>query len=230
MISLKNKLIPLLRGLILPVLVPALSEPVLRKGKTTGYYLSRVTKKNCTEGNHVRIDFPFDLRDVLIGDYTYISVNSCISLTEIGKFCSIGPHFFCGWGIHPTDGLSTSPLFYTSKYPDSFAAEDRLTERKKVIIGNDVFIGANVTVLDGITIGDGAVIGAGAVVSRNIPPYAIAVGSPVQIIKYRFEEGTIQKLMEIKWWDFEEDQLKDVGKLFSETDEFIRKHYISQQE
>lgn len=227
MISLKKKLISLLRGLILPIMVPALSEPVLRKGKTTGYYLSRITKKNCTEGHHVRIDFPFDLRDVLIGDYTYISVNSCISLTEIGKFCSIGPHFFCGWGIHPTDGLSTSPLFYTSKYQNSFAGEDRLTERKKVIIGNDVFIGANVTVLDGISIGDGAVIGAGAVVSKNIPPYAIAVGSPVEIIKYRFDEETIQKLMEIKWWDFEENQLKDVSKLFSETDAFIRKYYIS---
>lgn len=223
MISLKKKLISLLRTMFLPALVPLLSEPVLRKGKTTGYYLSRVTKKNCTEGNKVRIDFPFDLRDVTIGDYTYISRNSCISLTEIGKFCSIGPHFFCGWGIHPTDGLSTSPLFYSAKYPDSFASENKITDRKKITIGNDVFIGANVTVLDGITIGDGAVIGAGAVVSKDIPPYAVAVGSPIQIIKYRFDEETIRKLLEIRWWNFDKNHLNDFLKYNNKTELFLKK-------
>lgn len=221
---LKKELIRLLQGILLPVLVPVLSQPVIRKGKSTGYYLSRVTKKNTVEGHHTRIDFPYDLRDVTIGDYTYISVNSCISLTDIGKFCSIGPNFFCGWGIHPTDGISTSPLFYSKKSPYSFSSENKIEDRKKIMIGNDVFFGANVTVLDGITIGDGAVIGAGTVISKDIPPYAIAVGSPVKIIKYRFDEETIRKLLEIKWWDFEEDELKEVEKNFFKSEAFIEKY------
>lgn len=221
---LKKGLIRLLQGILLPVLVPVLSQPLIRKGKTTGYYLSRVTKKNTVEGHHTRIDFPYDLRDVSIGDYTYISVNSCISLTDIGKFCSIGPNFFCGWGIHPIHGISTSPLFYSANYRDSFCTENKFEERKKIVIGNDVFIGANVTVLDGVTIGDGAVIGAGTVVSKDIPHYAVAVGSPVEVIRYRFDDDTIRKLLEIKWWNFEEDELKEVEKDFFGTNSFINKY------
>lgn len=220
---LKKGLIRLLQGILLPVLVPVLSQPLISKGKTTGYYLSRVTKKNTKEGKHTRIDFPYDLRDVNIGDYTYISVNSCISLTDIGKFCSIGPNFFCGWGIHPTDGISTSPLFYSAKSLYSFCNENRIEDRKKIMIGNDVFIGANVTVLDGVTIGDGAVIGAGTVVSKDIPPYAIVVGSPAQILRYRFNDETIQKIRSIQWWNFEEDQFKDVEKYFSKINSFLDK-------
>jgi len=101
---------------------------------------------------------------------------------------------------------------------------DKIEERKKIVIGNDVFIGANVTVLDGISIGDGAVIGAGAVVSKNIPPFAIAVGTPINIIKYRFDNITISSLQKIKWWDFSEEQLKDVEKYFFDVNEFIEKY------
>lgn len=67
-----------------------------------------------------------------------------------------------------------------------------------------VFIGANVTILDGVTIGDGAVIGAGAVVTKDIPPYAVAVGVPAEVKKYRFDEKTIQKLLASQWWNHEE--------------------------
>ena len=69
-------------------------------------------------------------------------------------------------------------------------------------IGNDVFIGANVTVLDGVVIGDGAVIGAGSVVSKNIPPYAVAVGCPIKVVRYRFDEETIERFLNVKWWDY----------------------------
>ena len=96
---------------------------------------------------------------------------------------------------------------------------------KKINIGNDVFIGANVTILDGITIGDGAIIGAGAVVSKDIPPYAIAVGCPIRIIKYRFEPEQIDKLLKIKWWEFDDDKLKDVERMFFEIDLFIEKYH-----
>jgi virginiamycin A acetyltransferase len=174
----------------------------------------------------VEIIPPYKICDVKIEKGTYMAENSIISITEIGKYCSIGPNFICGWGIHPTDGLSTSPMFYSTQKQNgrTFSLSDKIEERKKIIIGNDVFIGANVTVLDGVVIGDGAVIGAGAVVSKDIPPYAIAVGCPIKIIKYRFPQDIIEKLLKIKWWNFEENELMDVEKYFFDINAFLEKH------
>ena len=144
--------------------------------------------------------------------------------TTFGKFCSIGPNFFCGWGIHPTNGLSTSPLFYSGKtvFGYTFSRNNKIIERKRIQIGNDVFIGANVTVLDGIKIGDGAIIGAGCVVSKDIPPYSIVVGVPCKIIKYRFDEQTRKKLIKMKWWEWPEERLKDVEQNFFNIKNYFR--------
>ncbi len=163
-----------------------------------------------------------------IGDYSYVSLNSRITQTTIGKFCSIGPNFLCGWGIHPTDGISTSPMFYSlmNQHGVTLSSTNKLEERKRIIIGNDVFLGANVTVLDGVTIGDGAVIGAGAVVSKDIPPYAIAVGCPIKIMRFRMNENQIEAMSRIKWWNFDEERLKDVEKMFFDIDGFIKKYDI----
>lgn len=158
-----------------------------------------------------------------IGDYTYIAMNSFISTTTIGKFCSIGPNFICGWGIHPLNGISTSPMFYSTRKQNgiTLSRKDKIDEYKPIIIGNDVFIGANVTVLDGVNIGDGAVIGAGAVVSKDIPPYAIAVGCPIEIKKYRFNSETIDAFKRIEWWNYDENSLKDIERYFFEVEKFI---------
>lgn len=165
----------------------------------------------------------FHISNSKIGDYTYIAQNSIISMTHIGKFCSIGPNLVCGWGIHPTNGISTSPMFYSTMKQNgkTLSAVDKIEEKKTITIGNDVFIGANVTILDGVTIGDGAVIGAGAVVSKDIPPYAIAVGCPIKVIRYRFEEGQIEALKRIEWWDFPEEKLKNVEKYFFDVETFL---------
>lgn len=158
-----------------------------------------------------------------IGDYTYIAMNSFISMTTIGKFCSIGPNLVCGWGIHPTNGISTAPMFYSTMKQNgmTLSTVDKIAERKPISIGNDVFIGANVTILDGVTIGDGAAIGAGAVVSKDIPPYAIAVGCPIEIKRYRFPFEHIEALQKIKWWDYDEEKLKDVERYFFDVDGFV---------
>jgi virginiamycin A acetyltransferase len=167
---------------------------------------------------------PYRISDTEIGKGTYIASNAVVSMTDIGNFCSIGPNFLSGWGIHPTDGLSTSPAFYSTLKQNGFtySPSDKIEERRKITIGNDVFIGANVVVLDGVSIGDGAVIGAGAVVSKDIPPYAIAVGCPVTILKYRFPEDIREKLLKIQWWDFDETGLRDVEKYFYDIDAFIQ--------
>ncbi|KAF2332507.1 CatB-related O-acetyltransferase [Flavobacterium daemonense] len=171
-----------------------------------------------------KIYSPCSINKISVGRGTYISMNSSISYTKIGKFCSIGPNLICGWGIHPLQGISTSPVFYSSQKQAefSFSSKTKIDERKEIIIGNDVFIGANVTILDGVTIGNGAVIGAGAVVNKDIPPYAIAVGCPIQVIKFRFPKETIEKLMVTKWWDYNDEKLKEVEKKIFEVEKFIR--------
>ncbi|MBO8460058.1 MAG: glycosyltransferase [Bacteroidetes bacterium] len=161
-----------------------------------------------------------------IKDYTYISLNANISDTQIGKFCSIGPNLLCGWGIHPTNGISTAPMFYSTMKQNgiTYSQTDKIEERKRITIGNDVFIGANVTILDGVTVGDGAIIGAGAVVSKDIPPYAIAVGCPIKIIRYRFTEEQIDALLRIQWWNWDVVDLKEVERMFFDVDAFIMKY------
>ena len=184
-------------------------------------------KDNRIEKN-VKIYRPAHIKDSDINDYTYISTNAYISETHIGKYCSIGPNLFCGWGIHPTNGISTSPMFYSTKKQNGFALtdKDKIEERKTITIGNDVFIGANVTILDGVTIGDGAIIGAGSVVSKDIPDYAIAVGCPIKILKYRFNDDQISSLKRIQWWNFKEENLHDIEKMFWDIDEFIKKYDV----
>ena len=184
--------------------------------------------KDTKVGESVKIYRPSHITNSEIGDYTYISANANISLTRIGKYCSIGPNLFCDWGIHPANGISTSPMFYSTRRQNgtTLTDKDKIEEREFITIGNDVFIGANVTILDGVTIGDGAIIGAGAVVSKDIPDYAIAVGCPIKIIKYRFNEEQILSLKRIQWWNFKEEDLQDIERMFWDIDEFIKKYDV----
>jgi virginiamycin A acetyltransferase len=171
---------------------------------------------------------PYHIDDSQIGSYTYITMNSRIVLTTIGKFCSIGPNFICGLGIHPTNGISTAPMFY-AKYPSNgmtLSEIDKINERKRITIGNDVWIGVNVTIVDGVKIGDGVIIAAGAVVTKDIPDYAIVGGIPAKIIKYRFNENQMMELKKIQWWNFNLEQLKEVEKYFFYVDEFIERYRI----
>jgi acetyltransferase-like isoleucine patch superfamily enzyme len=203
--------------------------PELGQLKNQNYDFSKLRsyQKNVIIGKHVKVNPVFVIMNVEIGDYTYIGNNSIVSNAKIGKFCSIGPNLLCGWGIHPTHGISTAPMFYSaSNKPNgmSMSVVDKVEEYKVTTIGNDVFIGANVTIIDGVNIGDGAVIGAGTVVSKDIPPYAIAVGSPIQVRSYRFSEKEIEDLMRIEWWNFSEEKLQDVERLFFDVELFISKH------
>jgi acetyltransferase-like isoleucine patch superfamily enzyme len=220
-----NQLKAILRKTIFHVFRTLIPEIRTLKSDVNWHYISD-QKLNCVISGLASIHSPSHLVDVSIDNYSYLSVNSTVSKTIIGKFCSIGPNFLCGWGIHPVNGITTSPMFYSTRKQNgiTLCKEDKVEERKKIVIGNDVFIGANVTVLDGVEIGDGAVIGAGAVVSKNIPPYAVAVGVPIKIIRYRFTDDQISKLLKIKWWDFDEERLKDVELMFFDVNKFIEKY------
>lgn len=164
---------------------------------------------------------PYHIKDSSIGDYCGIARNSWISMTKIGKFCSIGPNFCSGWGIHPTNGISTSPMFYSTLKQNGYTLcnTNKIQERKPITIGNDVYIGMNVIILDGVAIGDGAVIGAGCVVRSDVPPYATAVGNPMRLLP-RFPKEIAEKLENIAWWNWPQDKLQEVEKYFFDVEKF----------
>lgn len=92
-------------------------------------------------------------------------------------------------------------------------------------IGNDVWIGRGATVLPGVSIGHGAVVGADAVVTRDVPPYAIVAGNPARVIRFRFSEATIPRMLEIRWWDWNDEKIKmEVDALTGPIDAFVARH------
>lgn len=183
-------------------------------------------ERNVRLGNNVRVAPRHLLSNVCIKDYSYISSNSSIRNTEIGKYCSIGENFISGAAIHPTDCISTSPLFYSTRNQCGrvLLRENTIEEYKPVHIGNDVFIGANVTILSGIDIGDGAIIAAGAVVTKDVMPYSIVGGIPAKVIKYRFNKETIARLCEIKWWEWPDNRMSEIVRYFNNVEEFVNKY------
>jgi virginiamycin A acetyltransferase len=148
--------------------------------------------------------YPFSrVTNSSISHYTYISYNCTINNCELGKFCSISSGVKIGLGKHPVNFISTSPVFYSPKNPLKIVLSKvfKFIENERVIIGNDVWIGANVTILDGLKIGHGAIIGANSVLTKNVEPYAIVGGVPAKLIRNRFSQNAIVKLLELRWWD-----------------------------
>jgi virginiamycin A acetyltransferase len=193
------------------------------KTKNGCFYLQENILFDCSIDKKTKLIQPYDLRHVQLGVFSYIAKNSNVANTRIGKFCSIGPNFCCGLGIHPTNGISTSPMFYSTAKQNGFTitSVNKTIESKPVIIGNDVFIGANATILDGVQIGHGAVIGAGAVVTKDVPPYAIVVGVPAQVIKYRFDSDTIDSLLKREWWNLADEDLYGIEKYIFNVREYL---------
>lgn len=186
-------------------------------------YMSNAT--NCKFGMRNTIYNDVSLDNVNIGDFTYIAGNTKISRTNIGKFCSIGPDCKIGLGKHPSkDFVSTHPIFFSTlkQAQITFADKDYFEEFENIEIGNDVWIGAKVTVVDGVKIGHGVIIATGSVVTKDIPPYAIVGGVPAKIIKYRFENDEIEKLLELKWWEMDIEYIKDNFKKFHNIRDLLK--------
>lgn len=175
---------------------------------------ANTTLHNVSSAEHVVINSDSEIDSTIIGRFSYIGPRGHFSQVEIGSFCSIGAECICGSGEHPTDYISTHPVFFSRACQSgiSFAEDDLFEERHKIVIGNDVWIGTRVFIRDGVSIGDGAIIAAGSVVVHDLPAYAIAGGIPAKVIKYRFSEAEIAQLLEIKWWQWDEDSLRKAQK------------------
>lgn len=160
-------------------------------------------------------------KNIFIGDYTYFSdeqsgaenfekynvlYNYPFSKNKlvIGKFCAIAAKTrFLMSGDHKLDAISTYPFpvfgqGWEHAY-DAFA----LPTKGDIIVGNDVWFGYNSLIKNGVTIGHGAIITAKAVVIKDVPAYAIVAGNPAKVVKMRFDEPTIARLIQIAWWDWD---------------------------
>ncbi len=165
-----------------------------------------------------------------VGFGSYISNDTELLTTKVGRYCSIGPHILMPTGKHPvSEFASSSPLFYSSQGINgvSFVDEDKFVEyeyaeeRFSRIIGNDVWIGGGCVILEGVTIGDGAVIGAGAVVTKNVPPYAICVGVPARALRHRFDSDIEERLLEMRWWERDVSWLREHSEFFEDAERLL---------
>ncbi|AXI01237.1 antibiotic acetyltransferase [Sporosarcina sp. PTS2304] len=174
-----------------------------------------------------------------VGKYTYGYANHCFNgslLREIGAFCSINSSVKIGEVNHPTNLITTHPILYTPEeeilgyegIPGIYGKEKVLNifdheNNEGIYIKNDVWIGANAIILPGVTIHNGAVIGAGAVVTKDIPAYAIVVGVPAKIIKYRFNPEEIEVLERVQWWNWEVEEIEQSNEYFNNPKLFFEK-------
>lgn len=145
-----------------------------------------------------------------IGEYSYIARNSIVHNTSIGNFCSIGPNVVIGYGDHPTNMLSTSPVFYSSETDFNMKPqENTFFGLQKVSIGHDVWIGANVFIKNNVAIGNGAIIGAGAVVLNNVDDYSIVAGVPAKEKRKRFNQEIIERINDLNWWSWPIEKIRE---------------------
>jgi acetyltransferase-like isoleucine patch superfamily enzyme len=126
---------------------------------------------------------------------------------RIGAFCSIaaGVKIYLG-GEHRVDWVTTFP--FPRFWPEASHIQGHPRTKGDVVIGSDVWIAADATLLSGVTVGHGAVIGLGAVVSRDIPPYTIVAGNPATRLRSRFDDLTVQRLLRLAWWDWDEARIR----------------------
>jgi acetyltransferase-like isoleucine patch superfamily enzyme len=158
---------------------------------------------------------------VTVGRHTYGHVAQTFQIfmhgarIDIGSFCSLGPEVRVLAGSeHVTDRAATFPLNALLFEPAAGNAGEAI-DRGPTMIGNDVWIGLRAIVLSGVSVGHGAVLGAGVVVSKWVPPYAVVVGNPAQIVGYRFDADTRNRLLALAWWDWTDEEIAALRAEFS---------------
>lgn len=174
----------------------------------------------CTLAADVTVQPRCTLSDVRIGRYSYVAREAWLSGVTTGSFVSIGPRTLLGCGDHPSNLVSTAPVFFSTRRQcgATFAPTDAAVERRPITLGHDVWLGAQVFVRDGVFIGNGAIVAAGAVVTADVPPYAIVGGVPAKLIRYRFSADAIRRLQAVQWWRWDEPRLRSAQPWFAQPD------------
>lgn len=174
--------------------------------------------------------------NIIVGDYTYfddfrygpdkfeehnVLYNYDFSKVKliIGKFCAIAAEAkFIMTGDHKLDSISTFPFpIFQHGWESAYDIKD-LPVKGDIIIGNDVWIGYDSLIKNGVSVGDGAIIAARAVVVKDVPPYAIVAGNPAKVVKMRFDEKTIERLLQVAWWHWDIEKINKHLKLICDLD------------
>ncbi len=185
-----------------------------RTGDTQTVYLKNVITESGIEIGAYTIynDFVNDPRDFEKNNVLYrYPING--DKLKVGKFCSIacGVKFLFTSANHTMHSISTYPfpIFFEEWGLDVTNITSAWDNKGDIVIGNDVWIGYEAIVLSGVTIGDGAIIGTRAVVTKDVPPYTIVGGIPAKPIRKRFSDEVISKLLELQWWNWPENRIKE---------------------
>ena len=177
-------------------------------------------KKKLPDTNTVGLEYNVKKSRILIGKYTYgyktLNIIEYGNGTDlyIGKFTSIGPgvKIFLDSGGHSTSLISSYP--FQNLYKNIFDGQKYYITNGKnkgdVHIGNDVWLGMDVLILNGVKISDGAIIGANSVVTKDVKPYEFVAGNPATHKKYRFDKEIIELLLKLKWWDLDDQRIKEI--------------------
>jgi len=203
---------------------PFILARMQKKYPTCHFYPGSYVDESSILGSYNVIFNNASIINSVLGDHTFVQKNSTIINADVGKFCSLASNVSVTLGKHPTSYVSSHPAFYAVTQPlaKTFSPQDKFepfNERTK--IGNDVWIGQGAMIMDGVVIGNGAVVGAGAVVTKNVPDYAIVVGIPAKVIRYRFAEEICKKMLDVKWWDMSESQIAKYADSFSDVSNFL---------
>src|ERR1700722_5715259 len=161
------------------------------------------------------------------GDYSYTAGNVQIIYAEVGKYCSIANSVRINPGNHPQWRVTQHHMTYRRVHYGLGTVDDKeffqWRRDHKCKIGHDVWIGHGVTVMPGVSIGTGAIIGSGAVVTKDVGPYEIAVGVAAKVIKKRFDDATIEKLLASEWWNWDRETLENNFNDLLSVEDFLEK-------
>jgi acetyltransferase-like isoleucine patch superfamily enzyme len=178
---------------------------------------------------HVKLFSGIDLSSrASIGSFSYSWSHISPVIKSIGRYCSIAHSISFGEFEHPIDRFTTSAItfdygmfeeaaFGTNYRTQGFSEDSRFF--KQIEIGHDVWIGSGAYVRAGVKLGTGCIIGGRSIVTKDVPPYAVVVGNPGRIIKYRFDEKTIERLLKSEWWKYKFTDFVDID--FRKIEQFL---------
>jgi phosphonate metabolism protein (transferase hexapeptide repeat family) len=188
------------------------NDPASLKGLGEVPSIHRTASVRATSfGRFCEVGARTKVAESVFGDYAYVVNDSDIIYTDVGKFCSIAAHVRINPGNHPLERVALSHFTYrSSSYglgPDDSAFFD-WRRSFRCAMGHDAWVGHGAVILPGVKLGNGAAVGAGAIVAKDVSPFAVVVGTPAKIVRYRFTPEIIAALERIAWWDWTHDALR----------------------
>lgn len=185
--------------------------------------------RDCRFGRFNEVGARTRLAECRMGDYAYVVNDADIIYTEIGPFCSIASHVRINPGNHPLERVALNHFTYRSSaygLGEDEAGFFDWRRSRPVTLGADVWVGHGAIILPGVTVGTGAAIGAGAVVTKDVPDFAIVVGNPARVLRFRFAPDLCAALRRIAWWHWPQERLREAlhGIRTLPAEDFCRLH------